>query len=341
MPARLLPLLAKSLAANLLPQELFRTDIAESRVRQLVQRFVRVVEIENHSYCNRVCSFCPNAFLDRRSEKHPLAHEIFARILADLTSIDYNQTLVWSRYHEPFADDSIIPAIAEARQALPHAWLVAVSNGDYVDADLLRRAQEAGLDRLMLDLYMPEGKERDLQTTGRELGKFLARTGLHAGDRLGPWDYRLTGSHIDITLGIPKYEPQNLSSRGGLIAVPGHENYQRKSVCFNPLHSLIIDYNGAGMLCCQVRSDAPQHADAIYADLGDPQQNLFTLYRSLAPARKALLSPGTKSGVCTSCSMGDNGPDRLARRVPLRWLGALPGVEPLLGHWPRKRPYES
>lgn len=119
-----------------------------------------------------------------------------------------------------------------------------------------------------------------------------------------------------------------MSTRGGLMTVPGLQSYQRRAICFRPLHSVPIDFNGKGMLCCEVRSDAPEHAGAVIGDLSVPGYSLFDLYRDMAPARLALLSPGPKGGVCTKCNVLDDGPDRTGRHPAL--AGILSRIHPLI-----------
>lgn len=326
----LLKVLGKSVAANLLPVEAFDAAASLDSVRELFSTFVRIVEIENHSYCNRVCPFCPNVFLDRRSQNILMEDGLFTRILDDLASISYNQVLVWARYHEPLAHASIFERVAQARSRLPNAYLVLTSNGDYLNRKSLRELEAAGADRLMLDLYLPEGFERDPDHIARETRKFAERTGLELLS-LGGFEYRCLGSRVDITMGIPRYHDEHVSTRGGLIPVERLKSYHRRTVCFNPLHSLVVDFNGKGMLCCQVRSDSPQHASAVIGDLAEPGYTLFHLYRDLAPARAALLAPGPKNGVCRSCNVSDVGPDRLARRPAIAGVASrLPGVQGLV-----------
>lgn len=335
---------AKSLIANVLPQELFRRGVSNETARKLFQTYVRVVEIENHSYCNRTCSFCPNAFLDRRSQTVLMTDALFEKLLRDLASIDYSQSVVWSRYHEPMADPSIYARVAEVRRRLPNAHLVLVSNGDYLNDDNLKRLEAARVNRLLLDLYLTEGKERDPDEMEKEKAKFSKRTGLKLTE-IGPYHYRCDSSTIKITMGIPYYTGDSLSSRGGLIPVSHLNGYTRTAICLNPLHSVVIDYNGKGMLCCQVRSDAPSHADAIIGDLSRDDYSLFDFYRDLAPARAGLLAPGPKEGVCKSCTISNVGPDRLGRRESVAGtLGAIPGfsamVNALARQWSKHRKWE-
>src|SRR5262249_39144531 len=119
--------------ANALPRDLFTDQVKLRRVKELFAKYVRLVEIENHSYCNRTCSFCPNSSLDRISRVVPIDKTVYDRIIGDLASINYDQTLVWARYHEPLADDSIYERLAQARKALPRAFLSVTSNGDYLN----------------------------------------------------------------------------------------------------------------------------------------------------------------------------------------------------------------
>jgi hypothetical protein len=141
-----------------------------------------------------------------------------------------------------------------------------------------------------------------------------------------PFEYECRAGRVFVNVGVPEYTVQNISTRGGLVDVPGLRGYQRRAVCFSPVHSVVVDYDGSGMLCCQTRADAPQHASAIIGSLTVPEYGIFDLYRDLATARRALLAPGKKTGVCTTCSVSATGPDRLARRASLAGLSAVPGV---------------
>ena len=326
-PLRLTRLVAKSLLCNLLPDELFDPDVDESTVRDLFRKFVRLVEVENHSYCNRVCWFCPNAWIDRRSETLLMTDALLDKILRDLASIDYGSMLVWSRYHEPLAHESIYDRLARARRAVPRAQLGIVSNGDYVTKESVKRLEAAGVDQLLLDLYLPDGKERDVGELQKALQNFRARAGLEVVEQGSPWEYVCKGTSINCTMGVPNYGPGSISTRGGLVDVPELRNYHRRSVCFDPLHSIVIDFNGKGMLCCQTRSDAPEHAGAIIGDLSVDEYSLFDFYRDKAISRRGLIGPGPKTGPCETCSVSDEGPDMLARRPAVASLvRAIPGT---------------
>src|SRR5208283_5015223 len=144
------------------------------------------------------------------------------------------------------------------------------------------------------------------------LEKFRARTGLQVVP-VSDYEFRCYGTKLNITMGIPAYTAANMSTRGGLVQVKELNHYQRTSVCFSPLHSVTVDYSGECVLCCQVRADS-------------------LLYRDLAAARRGLLAPGPKLGVCKTCTISDTGPDRLARNPTVSAFAThIPGFHSVFG----------
>jgi len=329
--------LPESSRASALPPGIADDGISVDEARALFARFVDEVEIENHDFCNRVCWFCPNSFIDRRSALRLMPNAVFEKIIGGLAEIDYDGALTWSRYHEALADDSIFERTAAARRALPRATLVVISNGDYMDASTLPRLEAAGVDRLILDLYLPDGKERDPAAQRKGLRQFQRRTGLEleASDRTG---FVVKGTRMKATLEIACYTSDGISTRGGLVEVPKLETYRRRAVCLATVRHVVIDHDGKGMLCCQTRSDAPAHRSAVIGDLGRAGYGIFDLYRDLGAARRKLLAPGLKGGPCRTCDVRDDGPDRLARR---EWIAAaidgVPGTSGMVARLWRRR----
>jgi len=329
-------ILGKSLYVNSLPSDLLRADTPIVRVKRLFAQYVELVEIENHSYCNRTCWFCPNAFLDRRSVNHLMPDAVFEKIIGDLASIDYRQTLVWSRYHEALAHESIYARVARARALLPKALLVITSNGDYLNRHTLRTLEEAKVDRLLLDLYLPEGKEADPAEPEAAIKRFKERTGLAAVE-VSPREYVLNGSSISITMGVPNFTEENMSTRAGLMQIRKTRSYRRTAVCLAPIRHVVIDYNGKGMLCCQTRSDAPRHQGSIVGDLTQPGYSIFSFYRDLGPARAGLLSPGPKGGPCESCDVSAPQSNLLSHRPVFAAAVRALGIDRAIGKALAKR----
>src|SRR2546423_3200780 len=109
----------------------FRFDLPRDEALALFRDHVELIEFETISYCNRTCSFCPNSFIDRRSEKLSMPDSAWAAILDGLRDVGYSRTLVWSRYSEPLSEPAIVGRIRQARAAAPRARICVNSNGDY------------------------------------------------------------------------------------------------------------------------------------------------------------------------------------------------------------------
>lgn len=324
----------KLLIANLLPEDLFLSQISIERSKALFGAFVRHVEIENHNFCNRTCWFCPNSRIDRRSQLRMMSDFVFNKILNDLSEIDYRQGLLWTRFHEPLAHKSIFKRIQIARQRLPRAQLVAYSNGDYLNRESLKQLENCGLDRLRISLYLAKGKEDDPAAIQIAVNKFTGKTGLTVTPTRTHYGYGVEGSSMLMSLSIPKFRDNifdgSTSSRGGFMNLTNLENYQRYATCYLPLHSIDIDYNGKGVLCCHTSSDVSDHKNAIIGDLNQNGYSLFHLYKDLGPFRAHLFSKAKKRGVCAKCNVGEIKLNRGFRNGNLsKRLRRLPGVQSL------------
>jgi hypothetical protein len=238
------------------------------------------------------------------------------------------------------ADQSLYSNLRTARRRLPRAFLTVHTNGDYLNRESIIKLEDTGINQVRVNLYVPNDQPYTKEVVGKIVRQLLDRTGLNMvedGER------GLTGSRLHMPLLIPDFS-QSMSSRGGLLVqVSGLQTYRRSSVCLSPLQHVVVDYNGVGMLCCQVRSDAPEHREARIADLNRPGYTLFHFYRDLAAARRSLVSSGTKHGVCMTCTANEGGPYRWGRMSGLAHsLGAIPGYSRLVNSaWKtRQRRYE-
>jgi len=132
----------------------FSREISPSAARYLFKRSIERVEIEPFSYCNRVCWFCPNAKIDRRSTNKYMPEDLYLQIMTELSEINYCEQITFSRYNEPLSDRIILTRIRQARELLPRAFLQAHTNGDYLTRSLLDELRDAGLNRLRVQVYL-------------------------------------------------------------------------------------------------------------------------------------------------------------------------------------------
>jgi hypothetical protein len=302
--------------------EHFRFDLETADAQGLFTRHVEQIEWETTSYCNRVCSFCPNSFLDRLSAKHTMPEVTWQAILDDLRAINYSGSVIWSRYSEPLSERHIVERIRQVRRAAPQARICIFSNGDYLDADYLQELEDAGLDYLWVDVYFPDDENYNAETAVQFHDKFLKRIDrtatLFADDR--ELCYSVASKRTEIVThvrNLAAMKAMNLSDRGGLIQLAAPT--ARVAPCYMPYKNLIIDWDGSVMICCQVRSDSPAHRAAVVGKIGAHGVGLVEAYVRLAGWRRALRGYGQKKGPCATCNVGEYDSTRLTRWLS-RWL---------------------
>ena len=102
-----------SLFPCLVQPDIFNSELKPAEKRALFKSAVNNVEFEPHAFCNRVCRFCPNSYMDRRSNKRVLAPHVHSKVLAELEEIAYAGTVTYARYSEPMARDEIFELLVE------------------------------------------------------------------------------------------------------------------------------------------------------------------------------------------------------------------------------------
>jgi hypothetical protein len=299
----------------------FRSDLRLDEAITLFREHVELIEVETTSYCNRTCSFCPNSFIDRLSEKHSMPESTWQAILDGLRSVNYEGTLVWSRYSEPLSEQRIIERIRQVREVAPRTRIAINSNGDYLDADYLRELEDAGVNRLWIDIYFPDEAVYNQKSAASYHDKFLKR--IHRDSRLlreqPELAYRITSEKMEIVThvrNVAAMRMMDLSDRGGLIQIA--RQTQRVSPCYAPYKHLVIDWDGSIIICCQLRSDSPSHQEGVIGKISDQGLSLVTAYAQLAGWRKGLRDYGKKQGLCATCNVSEYDDTRFMRELAHR-----------------------
>jgi MoaA/NifB/PqqE/SkfB family radical SAM enzyme len=290
----------------------FRNNLTRADALDLFKKSVELIEYETTAYCNRVCSFCPNSFLDRRTVRK-MPEEVWRTILANLDEIDYDGAVVWSRYAEATSEERLPDRIRQVRNAAPKCRIAVNSNGDYLNAKYLEDLADAGLDRLWIDTYFDDATPPSEEACMAANDKLLKR--LNLAGRLVNVDpeyvWEIPHPTIEITSHVRNATTMvtNLSDRGGLISTA--RKTVRTAPCYAVYKHLVIDWDGSVMPCCQLRSDSPEHRSAIASKIGEDGEDLITAYVALAKWRKALADFGPKQGVCHGCNVSEYEASRL------------------------------
>lgn len=267
---------------------------------------LKLIEIELFSYCNRVCWFCPNSFVDRRSSNVKMSSSVYFDIIHQLSEIEYDGYITYSRYNEPTAERELfLNRISEARSMLPLAKLKTNTNGDYLTHDYILELRDRGLNELYIQQY---DDNKDAWNNEKIRSLMLKKL-----DKL-QFKYStlkdITGGKIEYELEVPgmvvHLRARNFlldgSSRGGAVDLA--EDYVRTQNCVQPFNNMYIDYNGSVMVCCALRSDVSMHKDGVMGNIKG--KKLWDVFYSplYAPWRAHLGHTGPKEGVCRTCKDG-------------------------------------
>ena len=286
---------------------------AHGHERDLFKMSVANIEMEVSEFCNRACSFCPNALFDRRGLKGTMSDALYGRIMADLASIDYAGRICFHRYNEPLADrEYILGRIKECAQRLPRAHTKIYTNGDYLTADYLDDLHAAGLRELLATVYLGDTQKYDPDLMAQRFRARLEALGLPYEMMVEEPDYRL--ARVTHTGGLHVYyrgknfenpigEAGQIQSwdRGG--SVESLSTYQRRSPCLVVFNEMHIEMDGTVVPCCNIRTDNPEHRAYKVGQIG-PDGSIFDVWCGAAMAawRRRLLRFGPKDAPCRSCS---------------------------------------
>jgi hypothetical protein len=279
----------------------------------LFRQMVAQVEVEISSHCNRRCSFCSNAQVDRRINKRFMADTLYSSIVQQLGALNWNGVFSFHRYNEPLADRAyLVRRVAEARRQLPTALLRLYSNGDYLTRDYCDELYDAGVRSLIVTVYLADNAR---YTDAEMLTRLVERAGLlglpfrftfaTAGEYSVAVAYRdmeLVFRARDYTAGHNGQGESITFDRGGTVAAA--DPFERTSPCFRPFLDLQIEWDGTVMPCCNLRSDIPAHAGSVVAKL-TPETDILETWagKMFEGGRQDLLSFGPKAAPCHACSM--------------------------------------
>jgi radical SAM protein with 4Fe4S-binding SPASM domain len=285
----------------ILPEH-FKTAGSRAESKAVFASSVRQVELEVSTYCNRTCWFCPNSRIDRRSTNHYMDEGLYLRILSELAEISYGHIITYNRYNEPLADRIILQRLRQARTALPQACLSTATNGDYLTRPYLDELQDAGLNRLFIMTYLGNDEPFSdasmltrMTSKALELGLRCEFTEATAGVR---YSAALTYHGMDVYLEARNFAVVG-TDRGKLVAMPP---YVRTSWCPVVFTDLVIDWNGRVVPCCNIRSDAPEHANYVVDDLSTGRSIFESFAASnLVNWRRSLFNFESKQPPCDSC----------------------------------------
>jgi len=266
------------------------------------------IEIETFSFCNRKCWFCTNQMVDRKTENKLLPISDYCHIIGQLKEIGFNGEISFSRYNEPLSHmEIILNRIGIARYVLGENVTLRINtNGDYLTAEYIDLLSDAGLDELWIQQYLGNQEKYCHDTMIRRIEKTLCRLNIVDYDEL----INVIGSKIEYNIPHEKMiihiRGRNFcidgSPRGGILPISG--KYQRVLNCVQPSHNIYVDWNGSVMMCCEVRSELPQHKKWIMGNIKKDKIWKIFYTPEYIKIREIISKYGEKTGLCRHCKQG-------------------------------------
>jgi len=199
--------------------------------------FFSLIEFNLSGLCNRNCVFCPRGdptIYPNVNEHLPI--ELYEKVTKELEEIDYEGMILFSAFSEPLLYKQLEAIIEMSKRYCPKVRIESVTDGDFVTPAKLNSLFDAGLDSLLISMY--DGPE--------QLKKFQAMrdaVGLNEEQVILRKRWLPPEEHYGITL----------SNRAGMIEIPetgvGMLNEPLTRPCFYPFYQVLIDYDGAVLLC--------------------------------------------------------------------------------------------
>jgi radical SAM protein with 4Fe4S-binding SPASM domain len=192
---------------------------------ETIKDTLRTVELNVVEICNRVCSFCPrNLETGYPNSNFRMSLDVVERIVDSLVVYGFKNRISIVGFGEPFLYKELVNAVSIIKKKIPDLkWLEIITNGDFLDREILISLSNAGCNQLTVSMY-----DSDISSKIKEL--------------VGSLNISLTFKHC--------YEDNfelNLINRSDIFLKKESVNYTNK--CYLPFYKMFIDHNGNVLTC--------------------------------------------------------------------------------------------
>lgn len=253
----------------------FSSDLTIKDKEQLFSENIERVVLELNSRCNRKCWFCTNSLFP---ENIDMEEELFNKILNELKKIKYDQEICLSFFNEPLISDKIVERVHKIKEYCPDSFVYIFCNGDYLDIDKIRFLEEAGLDMLLIDIYISETKynvdiaasaaEKLIDKLGLSINLIKQKNGLKGYTVVGNMNIEIASN--DFSLGASNRAESIPEDR----PIPKINSHSR--ACIKNFISFHIDYRGDVWPCPNYHRDYKPHREYCLGNL--KEETIFDVY---------------------------------------------------------------
>ena len=216
-------------------------DILKTNNKKTKYPIFSWIEFSLSGLCNRVCVFCPRS--DPKEfpnlNKH-MSIDSYISVMNDLKEINYKGGIIYSGFSEPILYKHIFEVIKITKDLLPNNRIELITNGDHLKIDKLNKLFDVGLTQISVSLY--DGPHQI------ENFKQLQAEAKLSDDQ---FDLRYRWANVESDNGISY--GINITNRAGAINLPNIDVVKLKEgikkKCFYPFYQIMVDYDGAVLLC--------------------------------------------------------------------------------------------
>ena len=289
---------------DILSSRLFEYNLNVQESKSLFKRFIKVINLETFSYCNRKCTYCPVSMLETK-EKQYLDDGIFKSIINSLEAIEYESKISLNLYNEPLSDNSIFQSVLYIRNRLPRAIVSFNSNGDYITEEILEKLALIGLDNIHITLHTTPNEiysdtlaEKKLEDFYKKINQVFKIESQKVNEYIRT-SFKYKNLHVSIaTSNYAKFG----ESRAGILSDLIEKDILRNWPCGRPYREFTIFSNGHVYPCCNIYAPLDNYVNSI--DEITHNNDIFQIYtsRKMVDLRKMLFDYSEKLVPCDKCT---------------------------------------
>lgn len=269
----------------------------------LFRWWVKSMEIEISSACNRRCDYCPQSILSRKQTFLPF--EVFDKIINELVSLNWSGNIAFHQYNEPLlALDHFYTCLSLVKKKLKTSPTILFTNGDLLTRQILEKCSSMGLSKITLTCQVDPGSTFDAE---KIFGRMFLKS-LHLGIPIKKIHQTENALYI-----FSEYEKINILVQGRNFKESGStrinsvstvetkrtEMERDRNICAQLLNYMHISYNGNVYICCDCCEGTKECTPYIVGNIKeDSLENVF--YRKTKFIQQYLF--GNMPACCLSCN---------------------------------------
>ncbi|MFC1483903.1 radical SAM/SPASM domain-containing protein [Candidatus Neomarinimicrobiota bacterium] len=242
-----------------------------------------------HNQCTRSCAFCRFGLKKYSNEPpHKMPDSIIAKIIKELKSIDYTNSIGIGRYSEPMMDDRLESILLMMSAELPDCKIHFITNGDLATGEKLEAlCGIPTLRRISMSVYDSEEQYIRFKNMVSECGE-----NVHAKVRLDR-KFAFEDFHVVNKIGELSVKPDYRLKEWGRSAEPG-------LLCTEPFRRMMINHDGSVPMCCNILDFA--HEDYVMGNVNNESIMEIWSGERLSTIRNKMTKGGLRSlDACKKC----------------------------------------